>query len=108
VDCGVYCAPPLSHINRAHICKPFKEPKNRFPAWRVRQPYLLILSARLHRLHGGIDFSVSIPGLLKRLQILAQFNTPPPPHQQLLPPPFQHRQLIALAHSPILIIILVT
>ncbi len=53
---------------RARICKPFKEPRIRFPAWRVgsvRQPYLSYRPARLHRL------AESIPGLLKSLQIRA-------------------------------------
>ncbi len=38
---------------RARIFKPFKEPRNRFPAWRAgttRQPFLSYLPARLHRL----------------------------------------------------------
>ncbi len=51
----------------ARFFKAFKEPRNRFPAWRAgtRQPYLSYRHARLHRL------SKSIPGLLKRLQIRA-------------------------------------
>ncbi len=36
LDCGVYSTPPVSHINRAYIYKPFMEPRNRFPAWRNR------------------------------------------------------------------------
>jgi hypothetical protein len=52
--------------HRAHICKPFKEPRNRFPACGpVTQPYLPYRPARLRRL------AESIPGLLKRLQIRA-------------------------------------
>ncbi len=57
-------------IYRARICKPFKEPRIRFPAWRnrflgglVRQPYMTYRTARLHRM------AESIPGLHKRLQI---------------------------------------
>ncbi len=35
--------------SRARICKPFKEPRNRFPAWQpVRQPYLSYRPAMLH------------------------------------------------------------
>ncbi len=71
------------------------------PSWRaVQQFYLTYQPARLHRL-GGIDSWESIPGLLKRLQIRAQYvstlllpwclplrvlpcvHPPPPP----LPPP---------------------
>jgi hypothetical protein len=40
----------------ARIFKPFKEPRNRFPAWRNR--------------FQGIDSKEPIPGLLKRLQIV--------------------------------------
>ncbi len=58
-------------ITRARICKPFKEPRNRFPAsGPVRQPYLTYRPSRLHRLR-GIDSLEPIPGLLKRLQIRA-------------------------------------
>jgi hypothetical protein len=41
---------------RARICKPFKEPRNRFPAWRamVRQSYLTYRPAPA-TLAGGID-----------------------------------------------------
>ncbi len=46
------------------ICKPFKDPRNRFPAWRA-STYLTYWPARLHRL------AESIPGLLIRLQIRA-------------------------------------
>jgi hypothetical protein len=47
---------------RAQICKPFKQPRNRFPdnpIWRTGPP-------------GGISSLESNPGLLKRLQIRAQ------------------------------------
>jgi hypothetical protein len=81
---------------RARICKPFKEPRiDSQPGGRVRQPYLLYLLARLHRLAesiprnrflgskrlqiraqatlaSGIGSLESIPGLLQRLQIRAQ------------------------------------
>ncbi len=41
---------------RAHICRPFKEPRNWFWAWRAgkRQPYLSYRPARLHRLAESI------------------------------------------------------
>ncbi len=68
---------PLSCIHytgrktSARICKPFKEPKNRFPAGGpVRQLYLTQQPAKLHRL-GGIDSLEPITGLIKRLQIRA-------------------------------------
>ncbi len=50
--------------NRVRLCKPFKEPRNRFPAWRAGTTNLFALPARL---------AESIPGVLKRLQIRAQF-----------------------------------
>ncbi len=57
-------------VFRARICKPVKETRNRFPAWRAGsvQPYLSYRPPRLHRLEE------SIPGLLKRLQIRDQLH----------------------------------
>ncbi len=57
---------------RARICKPFKEPRNRFPAWLAATTTLFVVPARQAAQAGGIDSSESIPGLLKRLQIRAQ------------------------------------
>ncbi len=43
---------------RARICKPFKEPKNRFPAGGpIRQPYLTYQPARLHRLAESVAWN---------------------------------------------------
>ncbi len=56
---------------RARICKPFKETRNRFPAWRAGTTTLFVVLARHSTLAGGIDSSESIPGLLKCLQIRA-------------------------------------
>jgi hypothetical protein len=58
----------LGLCKRARICKPLKEPRIRFPAWRAGATTLFIvqLPVRLHRL------AESIPGLLRRLQIRAQ------------------------------------
>jgi hypothetical protein len=54
---------------RARICKPFKEPGiDSQPVGLVGQPYLSYRPARLHRL------PESVPGLLKRLQIRAQYS----------------------------------
>jgi hypothetical protein len=54
---------------RARICKPFKAPKNRFPAWRpLRQPILTYRAAKIHRL------AESIPEVLKCLQIQALYS----------------------------------
>jgi hypothetical protein len=51
----------------ARICKPFKEPKNRFPAWHAgTTSFMTYRHARLHRL------AEAIPGLLERLQIRVQ------------------------------------
>ncbi len=45
-------------LARARICKHFKEPRNRFPAWRaIRQPYVSYRVARLHRLTESIPRS---------------------------------------------------
>ncbi len=57
---------------RARICKPFNEPRNRFPTWRARIATLFDVPARKDTSAGGIDSLESIPGLLKRLKILAQ------------------------------------
>jgi hypothetical protein len=42
--------PPAYVACRARICKPFMEPRNRFPGGPVRQPYLSYRPAMLHRL----------------------------------------------------------
>jgi hypothetical protein len=55
----------------ARICKPFKEPRNRFQAWRARTTTLFIVHARQATKVRGMDSSESIPGLHKRLQIRA-------------------------------------
>jgi len=57
--------------NRARICRPFKEPRNRFPAWRSGTTTLFVVLARQATWAGEIDFSESIPGLLKSLRIRA-------------------------------------
>ncbi len=57
---------------RARICKPFKEPRNRFPDGTTT---LLDVPARQATWEaGGVDSLESVPGLLKRLQILAQLG----------------------------------
>ncbi len=41
----------LAWRDRTGICRPFKDPRNGFPAWRmVQQPYLSYRPARLHKL----------------------------------------------------------
>jgi hypothetical protein len=57
---------------RARIFKPFKEPRNRFLAWRTGMTTLYVVPARQATQAGGTDSSESIPGLLKCLQIRAQ------------------------------------
>jgi hypothetical protein len=64
----------LSVLYRARICKLFKEPRNRFPAWRAGTITLFVAPARHATQAGGIESSESIPGLLKRLQIRAQYG----------------------------------
>jgi hypothetical protein len=59
-------------VVRARICRPFKEPRNRFPAWRACTTTLFVVPARQATWVGGIGLSESIPGLYKRLQIRAQ------------------------------------
>ncbi len=74
-------------LSRARICKPFKEPRNRFPAWRAGMTALLLVPARQATQAGEIDSSESIPGLLERLQLractlptlLVPREFPPPP-----------------------------
>ncbi len=56
---------------RALICKPFKEARNRFPAWHAGTTTLFDVPARQATEAGEIDYSESIPGLLKGLQIRA-------------------------------------
>jgi hypothetical protein len=56
---------------RVHICRPFQEPRNRFPAWRAGSKTLFVVLARQATKVGEIDSSESIPGLHKRLQIRA-------------------------------------
>jgi hypothetical protein len=57
---------------RARICKPFQEPRNRFPAWRDCTTTLFVVAARHATEAGGIESSESIPGLLEHFQIRAQ------------------------------------
>ncbi len=54
---------------RGRICRPFKEPRNRFPACRTCSTTLFVVPACQA---GGIVPSESISGLHKRLQIRAQ------------------------------------
>ncbi len=56
---------------RARICRPFKEPRRRFPAWRTWSTTLFVAPTRQSTKAGGIGPSESIPGLHKRLQIRA-------------------------------------
>jgi hypothetical protein len=60
--------------SRARICRPFEEPRNRFPAWRDGTATPFVVPARQATLPGEIDSSELIPGLHKRLQIRAQFR----------------------------------
>ncbi len=55
----------------ARICRPFKEPRYRFPALRAGTKTLFVVLARQATWAGEIDSSESIPGLHKRLQIRA-------------------------------------
>ncbi len=62
----------VHNTNRAHSCKPFKEPRNGFPAWRAVTAALFVVPARRATQAGGIESLESIPGLLKHLQIWTQ------------------------------------
>jgi hypothetical protein len=62
---------------RAPICNPFKEPRNRFPAWRAGTITTFDAPALQATLTGGIDSKESIPGLLKCLQIRIQLLCSP-------------------------------
>jgi hypothetical protein len=69
-----------AEMYRVRICKPFEEPRNRFPAWRastailfnVPAPHIGYMGWRNRFL--AIDSLESIPGLPKCLQIWAQFR----------------------------------
>jgi hypothetical protein len=56
---------------RARIYKPFKEPRNRFPALRPRTKTLFEVPSCKATQAGGIDSLESIPGLHKRFQFRA-------------------------------------
>ncbi len=45
----------LLTIIKARICKPFKEPRNRFPAWRAGTTTLFDVSARPTRFLGSLN-----------------------------------------------------
>jgi hypothetical protein len=51
--------------------KPFKAPRNRFPAWRAGTTTIFVVPAHQATQAREIDALESIPGLLKRLQIRA-------------------------------------
>jgi hypothetical protein len=57
---------PPNRRARVRICKSFKEPRNRFPAWRAgTKPYLSYRPAIGYTyLAGGIESSELIPGHL--------------------------------------------
>ncbi len=53
--------------NRARICKPFKEPRNRFPAsWNRFLGFLNVYKFGMASKAGGIDSLELIPGPFKR------------------------------------------
>jgi hypothetical protein len=58
----------------ARICKPFKEPRNRFPAWRAGPTTLFVVPARYVSKTGGIESPELILGLLKRFQMQALYT----------------------------------
>jgi hypothetical protein len=53
--------------------RPFKELRNRFPAWRTGTTTLYVVPPRQATKASGIDSSESMPGLYKRLQIRALY-----------------------------------
>jgi hypothetical protein len=72
-DHNTYCINTILHsclrrLRILKICKPFKEPKNRFTACPAGTTTLFIVTARQDTWAGGIDSSESIPGLLKRFK----------------------------------------
>jgi hypothetical protein len=62
-------ATPQNIGSRARICKPFKGPRNRFPAWRAGMTAQFVASWPVSYIGWRNRCSESIPGLLKRLQI---------------------------------------
>ena len=54
---------------RARVCKPLKEPKNRFPGWRACMTTLFDVPARQAALHTLVkSIKEAISGLLKGTQ----------------------------------------
>jgi hypothetical protein len=62
----------MQKLSRARICRPFKEPRTRFPAWRDGTKALFVVLARQATWGDEIDSSESVPELHKRLQIRAR------------------------------------
>jgi hypothetical protein len=62
----------MQKLSRARICRPFKEPRNRFPACRDGTKTLFVVLARQAPWGGEIDSSESIPELRICLQIRAR------------------------------------
>ncbi len=52
--------------NRARICKPIREPRNRFPAWQAGTTFIFVVPACQATKACGIQSSESIPGLHNR------------------------------------------
>jgi hypothetical protein len=53
---GVYVARDTREQNPyLYICRPFKEPSNRFPAWQAGTTTLFVVPARKATKAGGID-----------------------------------------------------
>jgi hypothetical protein len=68
----ILCSSKCDTNTEPVFVKHFNEPMIRFPTWRARTTTLFDVPARQTTQAGGIDFLVSIPGILKRLQIRAQ------------------------------------
>ncbi len=62
----------IEFLKQSPICKPFKEPMNRFSVWWAGTTTIFNLPARKATYAGGIDYLESIPGLLNHSQIRAQ------------------------------------
>jgi hypothetical protein len=64
----------------SRICKPFKEPRNRFPAWRAVMTTLFVIPARQATQAGRTDSSESILGSLNVYKKGLWFGWNLPPH----------------------------
>jgi hypothetical protein len=82
----MYIFVPLPSQTKTGICKPFKEPRNLFPAWQASTTTLFVVPVRQATYAGKIDSSESILRLYTGLQIRAQAYYKVPIYKHLRSP----------------------